>query len=56
MDAVVVTKQENVGEVTALLKLKHGRNRSIWMKLPAMEVAVVGTGYALIVMDTVLDY
>ena len=56
MDAVVVAKQEKEVEVAELLQLKQGRNRSTWMKLPAMEVAVVGMGYALVAVGTGLDY
>ena len=56
MDAVVVTTQEKAVEVAALLHLKQGQNRSIWMKLTAVEVAVVGMGYALVAVDTGLDY
>ena len=56
MDAVVVTTQEKAVEVAALLRLKHGRNKSMWMNLPDVEVAVVGMGYALVAVDTGLDY
>ena len=56
MYAAVVAMQEKAVEVAALLQLKQGRNRSMWMKLPAMEVAVVVTGYALFPVDTGLDY
>ena len=50
------TTQENAVEAAALLQLKQGRNRIMWMKLPAVEVAVVGMAYALVAMDTGLDY
>ena len=53
---VVVTTQEKAAEAAALLKLKQGRNMSMWMKLPSVEVAVVGMGYALVAVDTGLDY
>ena len=56
MDAVVVATHEKAAKVAALLKLKQVRNMSMWMKLPAVEVAVVGMGYALVVIDTGLDY
>ena len=56
MDAVVVVTQEKAVDVAALLQLKHGRNRSIRMKLLAMEVTVVRKGYALVAMDTGLYY
>ena len=56
MDAVVVATQEKSVEVAALLQLKQGRKMSTWMKLPAVEVAVVGMGYALVAVDTGLDY
>ena len=48
--------QEKSVEVAALLQLKQGQNRSMWMKLPAVEVAVVGMGYALAAVDTGLAY
>ena len=56
MDAVVVAMQEKAVEVAALLQLKQGRNKSMWMKLPAVEVAVAGMGHALVAVDTGLDY
>ena len=56
MNAFVVAKQEKAVEVKALLQLKQGRNRSVWMKLLAVEIAVVGMGYALVEVDTRLDY
>ena len=56
MDTVVVATQEKAAEVAALLQLKQGRNRSIWKKLPTVEVAVVGMGYALVAVDTGFDY
>ena len=56
MDTVVVATQEKAVEVAALLQLKQGQNKSMWMKLPAVKVAVVGMGYALVAVDTVLDY
>ena len=56
MDGVVVATQEKSVEVAALLHLKQGRNKSIWMKLPAVGVAVVGMGYDLVAVDTELDY
>ena len=56
MDAVVVAIQEKEVEVEALLQLKQGRNRSTWMNLLAVEVAVVGMGYALVAVDNGLDY
>ena len=56
MDAVLVATQEKAVEVAALLQLKQGRNRSICTKLPAVEVAVVGMGYALVVVDTGLEH
>ena len=52
----MVATQEKVVEVAALLQLTQGRNRSMWTMLPAVEVAVVGIGYALITVDTELDY
>ena len=51
MGTVVVATQEKAVKVTALLQLKQGRNRSMWMKLPDVEVAVVGMGYDLVVPD-----
>ena len=56
MDAVVVAKQEKAVDVSSLLQLKQGLNRSMWMKLPACEVVVVGMGYALVAVYTRLDY
>ena len=56
MDAVVVATQENAVKVAALLQLKQVRNKSMWMNLPAVEVAVVGMWYALVAVDTRLDY
>ena len=56
MYVVVVATQEKAVEVAALLQLKQGRNRSMWTKLPDVEVAVVGMGYALVAVDTKLDY
>ena len=56
MDAVVVVTQENAVEVATLLQLKQGRNMSMWTKLPAVEVAVVGMGYDLVAVDTGIDY
>ena len=56
MDAVVVATQEKVFEVAALLQLKQGQNKSMWTKLPAVEVAVAGMGYALVAVDIGLDY
>ena len=44
------------GEVAELLQLKHGRKNIMWMKLPAVKVAVVGMGYDLVAADTGLDY
>ena len=52
MDAVMVAAQEKADEVAALLQSKQGNNKSMWMKLPAVEVAVVGMGYALVAVDT----
>ena len=56
MDAVVAATQEKAVEVAAFLQLKQGWNKSMWTKLPAMEVAVAGMGYALVAVDTGLDY
>ena len=56
MDAFVVAMQEKAVEVAAFLQLKEGRNRSIRRKLPAVEVTVVGMGYALVAVDTGIDY
>ena len=56
MDSVVVDTQEKAIEFAALLQLKQGQNRSMWTKLPAVEVVVVGMGYALVAVDTGLDY
>ena len=56
MDVVVLLTQENEVEVAALLQLKQGRNKSMWMKMPAVEVVVVGMGYALVAVDTGIDY
>ena len=56
MNAVVVATQEKAVKVAALLHLKQGRNRSMWMMLPYVYVAVVGMGYALVAVDTGLDY
>ena len=56
MDTLVVAMQEKAVEVAALLQLKQGRIRSIWMKLLAVEVVVVGMGYALVAVDTGLEY
>ena len=56
MDAVVVATQGKAVEVAALLQLKQGRNRSMWMKLLAVEFMVVGMGYDLVAVDTGLDY
>ena len=56
MYAVMVATQEKAVKVVVLLQLKQGLNRSMWMKLPACEVAVVGMGYALVAVDTRLDY
>ena len=56
MDAVVVATQEKAVEFAALLQLKQGNKKSTWMKLPAVKVAVVVMGYALVVVDTGLDY
>ena len=52
MYAVMVPTQENTLEVVVLLQLKPGQNKSMWMKLPAVEIAVVGMGYALVEVDT----
>ena len=52
----MVVTQEKAAEVAALLQLKQVRSRSMWMKLPDAEVAVVGMGYALVAVDTGLDY
>ena len=52
MDAVVVVMQEKAVEVAALLKLKQGRNKSMWSNLTAVEVAVAGMGYALVTVHT----
>ena len=41
MDAVVVSTQEKAVEVAVLMQLKQGWNKSMWMKLPVMTVAVV---------------
>ena len=56
MDGVVVATQEKSVEVAALLHLKQGRNRSMWMKLLDVEVAVVGMGYTVVAVDTSHDY
>ena len=56
MDAVVVAKQEKAVDVSSLLQLKQGRNRSMWMNLLAMQVAVAGMGYTMVAVDTGLDY
>ena len=48
--------QEKAVEVVYLLQLKQGRNKSMWTKLPAVEFAVAGIGYALVAVNTVLDY
>ena len=56
MYAVVVAMQEKAVEVATLLQLKLGRNRSMWMKLPVVEIVVVGMGYSLVAVDTGLDY
>ena len=52
----MVATQEKAVKIAALLKLKQGRNGSMWMKLLAIEVAVAGMGYALVAVDTGLDY
>ena len=52
----MVATQEKAVEVAALLQLKQKRNRSTRTKLPAMEVAVLGMGYALVAVDTGLEY
>ena len=56
MDMFVVVTQEKEVEVAALLKLTQGRNRIMWMKLPAVEVVLAGMGYALVAGDTGLEY
>ena len=48
--------QEKLVKAAALLQLKQGRNKSMWMRLQAVEIAVVGMGYALVTVDTGLDY
>ena len=52
----MVATQEKAVEFAAFLYLKQGRNRSMWMKLPAVKVRVVVMGYALVAVDTGLDY
>ena len=52
MDAVVVAIQEKAVKIAALLQLKQVWNRSMWMKLPAVEVGVVRMGHALVAVDT----
>ena len=56
MDTVVAATQEKSIEDASLLQLKQGLNKSMWMKLPSVEVAVVGMGCALVAVDTGLDY
>ena len=52
----MVATQEKAVKVAALLQLKQGRNKSMWTKLPAVEAAVAGMGYALVAVDNGLDY
>ena len=52
----MVATQKKVVGVAVLLQLKQGRNRSMWTKIPAVEVLVVGIGYDLVAVDTGLDY
>ena len=52
----MVATQEKVVGVAALLQLKQGRNRSMWTKMSAVEVAVVGIRCDLVAVDTGLDY
>ena len=56
MDAVVVATHKKAVEVAAVLQLKQGQNKSMWTKLPAVEVAVAGMGHALVAVHTGLDY
>ena len=52
----MVDTQEKAIDFAALLQLKQGQNRSMLMKLSAVEVAVVRMGYDLVAVDTGLDY
>ena len=56
MGVVVIATQEKAVEVAAFMQLRQGRYKSMWRKLPVMKVAVVGMGYALVAVDTGIDY